>query len=210
MFSSIRSRGGPDYAAPRSDAACPRSHSNGCARGPPASSGALGPLFPRERPARGTRPVSFTNRCRGPSGQGTDVDARIILLSAALVAARIGLTRTKLMVTPWEGTPASRAAYRDQLQRLFSGHEASLDEGSKRAAQGNDAPYRQQESGMQRIVAGAPLVLRLLGAEVAGSFELCALTCQTPESRVGYQPHPGPRTRLLHRTVFEWTTDAIG
>ena len=132
-----------------------------------------------------------------------------ILLSARLLR-RLGLTRIKLLVNSL-GTPQVRAAYRDRLTAYFGAHEALLDEDSKRRLHGN--PLRILDSknpDMQRLVAGAPLLLEALDAESKAHFEgLCAHL-----RSAGIEYHVEPRlVRGLDyytRTVFEWTTDALG
>jgi histidyl-tRNA synthetase len=104
-----------------------------------------------------------------------------------------------------------RVAYKDRLAAYFGAHEAQLDEDSKRRLRGN--PMRILDSknpDMQRIVAGAPLLLDALDGESKAHFEgLCAHL-----RGAGIEYHIEPRlVRGLDyytRTVFEWTTDALG
>jgi histidyl-tRNA synthetase len=118
--------------------------------------------------------------------------------------------RTKLLINSL-GTPASRAAYREQLAAYFGAREAALDEDSKRRLIGN--PLRILDSknpDMQSIIAGAPLLLDSLDAESRTHFEsLCGHL-----RSAGIEYHVEPRlVRGLDyytRTVFEWTTDALG
>jgi histidyl-tRNA synthetase len=133
----------------------------------------------------------------------------LILLSARLMR-RTGLTRAKLHVNSL-GTPASRAAYSQRLTAYFSAHESALDEDSKRRLHGN--PLRILDSknpDVQRIVAGAPLLLESLDSESKAHFEaLCAHL-----RGAGIEYHVDPRlVRGLDyytRTVFEWITDSLG
>jgi histidyl-tRNA synthetase len=133
----------------------------------------------------------------------------MILLSARLLR-RLGLTRTKLLVNSL-GTPASRAAYREQLTAYFSGHEAALDEDSKRRLKGN--PLRILDSknpDMQRIVAGAPLLLDFLDAESRVHFESLCAHLRSAGIEYHIEPHLVRGLDYYTRTVFEWTTDALG
>ena len=169
----------------------------------------MGPMFRRERPQAGRYRQFHQIDAEAFGFAGPDIDAEIILLSARLLR-RLGLSRIKLLVNSL-GTPASRAAYRDQLTAYFGAHEAELDEDSKRRLHGN--PLRILDSknpDMQRIVAGAPLLLETLDAESRQHFEsLCAHL-----RSAGIEYHVEPRlVRGLDyytRTVFEWTTDALG
>jgi histidyl-tRNA synthetase len=169
----------------------------------------MGPMFRRERPQAGRYRQFHQIDCEAFGFPGPDIDAEMILLSARLLR-RLGLTRVKLELNSL-GTPAVRAVYRDQLSAYFGAHEAALDEDSKRRLQGN--PLRILDSKnpeMQRLIAGAPLLIEALDAESRQHFEsLCAHL-----KSAGIEYHVQPRlVRGLDyytRTVFEWTTDALG
>jgi len=169
----------------------------------------MGPMFRRERPQAG-RYRQFSQIDAEAFGfEGPDVDAEMILLSARLLA-RLGLSAVKLLVNSL-GTPATRAQYREKLHTYFSSHASSLDEDSKRRLVGN--PLRILDSknpDMQRIIAGAPLLLDSLDEESRAHFEsLCA---QLRSAGIEYhvQPHLVRGLDYYTRTVFEWTTDALG
>ncbi|MHB8722799.1 MAG: histidine--tRNA ligase [Steroidobacteraceae bacterium] len=169
----------------------------------------MGPMFRRERPQAGRYRQFHQIDAEAFGFEGPDVDAEIILLSARLLR-RLGLTRTKLLVNSL-GTPASRAAHRVELTAYFSAREAALDEDSKRRLQGN--PLRILDSknpDMQRIVAGAPRLLDFLDPGSRAHFEsLCA---QLRSAGIEYhvEPHLVRGLDYYTRTVFEWTTDALG
>jgi histidyl-tRNA synthetase len=169
----------------------------------------MGPMFRRERPQAGRYRQFHQIDAEAFGFEGPDVDAEIILLSARLLR-RLGLTRTKLLINSL-GTPASRAAYREQLAVYFGAHESALDEDSKRRLRGNPLRILDSKSpDMQRIIAGAPLLLDSLDAESRTHFESL---CEHLRS-AGIEYHVEPRlVRGLDyytRTVFEWTTDALG
>jgi histidyl-tRNA synthetase len=169
----------------------------------------MGPMFRRERPQAGRYRQFHQIDAEAFGFAGPDVDAEMILLSARILRL-LGLSDVKLIVNSL-GTPASRAVYREKLTAYFSSHAASLDEDSKRRLAGN--PLRILDSknpDVQRIVAGAPLLLESLDAESRAHFEsLCAHL-----RSAGIEYHVDPRlVRGLDyytRTVFEWTTDALG
>jgi histidyl-tRNA synthetase len=169
----------------------------------------MGPMFRRERPQAGRFRQFHQIDAEAFGFEGPDVDAEMILLSARLLKL-LGLRDVKLMVNSL-GTPASRATYREKLTAYFSAHVASLDEDSKRRLAGN--PLRILDSknpDMQRIVAGAPLLLDFLDEESREHFEsLCAqLRSAGIEYRV--EPHLVRGLDYYTRSVFEWTTDALG
>jgi histidyl-tRNA synthetase len=169
----------------------------------------MGPMFRRERPQAGRYRQFHQIDAEAFGFAGPDIDAELILLSARLLR-RLGLTRLKLLVNSL-GTPASRAAYRDQLTAYFGAHEAALDEDSKRRLHGN--PLRILDSknpDMQRIVAGAPLLLDSLDAESKAHFESLCAHLKSAGIEYHVAPHLVRGLDYYTRTVFEWTTDALG
>ena len=133
----------------------------------------------------------------------------MILLSARLLR-RLGLTRLRLLINSL-GTPASRAAYREELTAYFGAHEAALDEDSKRRLRGN--PLRILDSknpDVQRIVAGAPLLVESLDAESKAHFEMLRAHLKSAGIEYHVEPHLVRGLDYYTRTVFEWTTDALG
>ena len=169
----------------------------------------MGPMFRRERPQAGRYRQFHQIDAEAFGFAGPDVDAEIILLSARLLKL-LGLKRLKLLVNSL-GTPSARAAYRDKLTAYFSGHTALLDEDSRRRLTGN--PLRILDSknpDMQRIVAEAPRMLDSLDGESQEHFDsLCA---QLRSAGIEYhiEPHLVRGLDYYTRTVFEWTTDALG
>ena len=169
----------------------------------------MGPMFRREQPQAGRYRQFHQIDAEAFGFEGPDVDAELILLSARILK-RLGITRTTLLINSL-GTPATRAAYRDELLKYFSAHEAALDEDSRRRLKGN--PLRILDSknpDMQRIIAGAPVLINALDAPSRAHFDgLCAHL-----KRAGIEYHVEPRlVRGLDyytRTVFEWTTDLLG
>ena len=169
----------------------------------------MGPMFRRERPQAGRYRQFHQIDAEAFGFEGPDVDAELILLSARLLR-RLGLHDVKLLVNSL-GTPASRAQYREKLTAYFGAHVDSLDEDSKRRLTGN--PLRILDSKnphMQKLIAGAPLLLDSLDDESRRHFEgLCA---QLKSAGIEYhvEPHLVRGLDYYTRTVFEWTTDALG
>ena len=98
-----------------------------------------------------------------------------------------------------------------ELTRYFGGHEAALDEDSKRRLKGN--PLRILDSknpDMQRIVGGAPLLLDSLDAESRAHFESLCAHLRGAGIEYHVEPHLVRGLDYYTRTVFEWTTDALG
>ncbi len=169
----------------------------------------MGPMFRRERPQAGRYRQFHQIDAEAFGFEGPDVDAEMILLSARLLKL-LGLRDVKLVVNSL-GTPASRATYREKLTAYFSAHLASLDDDSKRRLAGN--PLRILDSknpDMQRIVAGAPLLLDSLDAESREHFESLCAHLRSAGIEYQVEPHLVRGLDYYTRTVFEWTTDALG
>jgi histidyl-tRNA synthetase len=169
----------------------------------------MGPMFRRERPQAGRYRQFHQIDAEAFGFAGPDIDAEMILLSARLLR-RLGLARTELKINSL-GTPASRAAYREQLTAYFGAHHAALDEDSKRRLAGN--PLRILDSknpDMQRIVAGAPLLLDSLDAESRAHFDSVCAQLRSAGIEYHVEPHLVRGLDYYTRTVFEWTTDALG
>jgi histidyl-tRNA synthetase len=169
----------------------------------------MGPMFRRERPQAGRYRQFHQIDAEAFGFPGPDIDAEMILLSARLLR-RLGLTRLKLCVNSL-GTPAARAVYRERLAAYFALHESALDEDSKRRLQGN--PLRILDSKVpdtQRIVAGAPLLLDSLDAESKSHFDSLCAHLRSAGIEYHVEPHLVRGLDYYTRTVFEWTTDALG
>jgi len=169
----------------------------------------MGPMFRRERPQAGRYRQFHQIDAEAFGFEGPDVDAEMILLSARLLKL-LGLRDVKLVVNSL-GTPASRAAYREKLTAYFSAHVASLDDDSKRRLAGN--PLRILDSknlGVQRIVAGAPLLLDSLDTESREHFESLCAHLRSAGIEYHVEPHLVRGLDYYTRTVFEWTSDALG
>jgi histidyl-tRNA synthetase len=169
----------------------------------------MGPMFRRERPQAGRYRQFHQIDAEAFGFPGPDIDAEIILLSARLLRD-LGIGDLKLLVNSL-GTPASRAAYRDALSAYFGAHEARLDEDSRRRLKGN--PLRILDSknpDVQRLVAGAPLLLESLDAESKAHFEVLCAHLKSAGIEYHVAPHLVRGLDYYTRTVFEWTTDALG
>jgi histidyl-tRNA synthetase len=169
----------------------------------------MGPMFRRERPQAGRYRQFHQIDAEAFGFEGPDIDAEMILLSARLLR-RLGLTGLKLCLNSL-GTPAARAAYRERLGAYFATHEDALDEDSKRRLRGN--PLRILDSKLpetQRIVAGAPRLLDSLDAESKAHFESLCVHLRSAGIEYHVDPLLVRGLDYYTRTVFEWTTDALG
>lgn len=168
-----------------------------------------GPMFRYERPQKGRFRQFHQIDCEAFGFAGPDVDAELILLSARLWRA-LGVTRVRLQINSL-GTPQSRQAYRELLVGHFQAHASRLDEDSRRRLVGN--PLRILDSknpAMQPLIEAAPAITDHLDPESAAHF--AGLRALLDEAGLEYSVNPRLVRGLDYytRTVFEWTTDALG
>jgi histidyl-tRNA synthetase len=183
--------------------------SNGLLRGARLKVWCQGPMFRHEKPQKG-RYRQFTQIDVEAIGfAGPDVDVELIALTARLWKL-LGLQRVKLQINSL-GTPEARRNYRELLKQYFLGHVEQLDADSKRRLEGN--PLRILDSKIpatQAIVANAPVLTEHLDPESQAHF--AELRAGLDAIGVPYTVNPRLVRGLDYysRTVFEWTTDALG
>ena len=183
--------------------------SNGMLRGARHKLWCIGPMFRHEKPQKGRYRQFHQLDIEAIGFAGPDIDAEIIAMTARLWK-QLGISRVKLQLNSL-GTPDSRRAYRELLTTYFRSHESRLDEDSKRRLEGN--PLRILDSKnpeMRAIIDGAPVLTEHLDPESREHFDaLCKAV-----SGIGIEYVVNPRLvrglDYYSRTVFEWTTDALG
>ncbi len=168
-----------------------------------------GAMFRHERPQKGRYRQFHQIDCEAFGYEGPDVDAEMILMSARLWR-RLGITRVRLQVNSL-GTPESRRVYRELLIGHFERHRDALDEDSRRRLGGN--PMRILDSknpDMRPVIDAAPLLTDHLDAPSRDHF--AGLLQRLDACGVAYEVNPRLVRGLDYytRTVFEWTTDALG
>lgn len=169
----------------------------------------MGPMFRGERPQKGRYRQFHQIDAEAFGYEGPDIDAELILLTARLWKL-LGITRVRLELNSL-GTPEARKNYRDALQAYFTAHEGELDADSRRRLGGN--PLRILDSknpAMQALIAGAPLLTDHL--DDASRIHFDGLKSRLEAAGVPYVLNPRLVRGLDYysRTVFEWTTDALG
>jgi histidyl-tRNA synthetase len=183
--------------------------SNGLLRGARLKLWCQGPMFRHEKPQKGRYRQFNQIDVEAIGFTGPDVDLELIALTARLWKL-LGLTRVKLQINSL-GTPESRKAYRELLQNYFRQHIDSLDADGKRRLDGN--PLRILDSKhppTQGIVANAPVLTDHLDAESQAHF--AELRAGLDALGIAYIVNPRLVRGLDYysRTVFEWSTDALG
>ena len=169
----------------------------------------LSAFYRRERPQAG--------RCRqfwqvGAEAIGSDDpagDAETILLLSELLEA-VGARGLRLRLSSL-GTPATRETYRRDLQDYLRANEANLSEEVRARIDLNPLrAFDAEHPGTQRVMQGAPLLLDHLGQEDRDHF--AAVRERLDGAGVAYEVDPTLVRGLDYytRTVFEFTSDALG
>jgi len=168
-----------------------------------------GAMFRHERPQKGRYRQFHQIGVETFGMAGPDIEAELLFMTARLWR-RLGIEGLVLQINSL-GTPAVRAAYREQLVVYLGAHQDALDEDSRRRLQSN--PLRILDSknpAMAELIAGAPRLLDALDEESRAHFEgLCRLL---DEAGVDYRVNPRLVRGLDYytKTVFEWVTDRLG
>ena len=169
-----------------------------------------GPMFRHERPQKGRYRQFHQVGVETFGMEGPDIDAEVILLSARLWK-QLGLYEHVTLELNSLGSLAARQAYRDMLVGYFEQHRDVLDEDSQRRLSSN--PLRILDSknpDMAEMLSGAPQLLDHLDDESREHFE--HLTSRLDAAGIAYRINPRLVRGLDYysRTVFEWTTTALG
>jgi histidyl-tRNA synthetase len=168
-----------------------------------------GPFFRAERPQKG-RYRQFNQI--GAEAIGTEsplADAELIVLLDELLRG-VGISELELRLASL-GSPAARAAYREELRDYLSEHQAELSEQVRGRLDSN--PLRAFDSdheGTKAVMAEAPTMLERLEGEDAEHF--AAVRALLDAAGIPYRLDPALVRGLDYytRTVFEFTCPALG
>ncbi|MBW3566469.1 MAG: histidine--tRNA ligase [Proteobacteria bacterium] len=168
-----------------------------------------GPMFRYERPQKGRYRQFHQFGVEAFGLAGPDVDAEVILLSAALWR-ELGVENLQLELNSL-GSNEARHQYREALVAYFSRFIQDLDDDGRRRLQSN--PLRLLDSkhdGTRRLLPEAPKFAEYLDDESRHHFDsLCELLTSAGLS-ITLNPLLVRGLDYYNRTVFEWTTDQLG
>lgn len=169
-----------------------------------------GPMFRHERPQKGRYRQFHQVGVETYGLEGPDIDAEVILLTARLWR-RLGLDDHVTLELNSLGSSDARAAYLDRLVAYFEQQQEVLDEDSQRRLYTN--PMRILDSknpDMEPMLADAPRLLDHLDTASREHFD--TLTALLEHAGISYRINPRLVRGLDYysRTVFEWTTEALG
>src|SRR3569832_617752 len=168
-----------------------------------------GAMFRHERPQKG-RYRQFHQIGVETFGMAGPVFVVVLLFLSARLWRWLGIEGLVLQINSL-GTPAVRAAYREQLVVYLGAHQDALDEDSRRRLQ--SIPLRILDSkhpAMAELIAASPRLLDPLDYQSRAHFEgLCRLL---DETGVDYRVNPRLVRGLYYytETVYEWVTDRLG
>lgn len=169
-----------------------------------------GPMFRHERPQKGRYRQFHQIGVETFGISGPDIDAELILLSARLWR-ELGILDQLTLELNTLGSAAARADYRQALTAYLTDFASELDEDSQRRLTTN--PLRILDSKnpqTQEILKQAPVFADYLDDESQTHFEeLCQLL---DSAGIHYTLNPRLVRGLDYygKTVFEWTTQALG
>ena len=169
-----------------------------------------GPMFRYERPQKGRQRQFHQLGVEGFGVASPDLDAELILLSNALWRG-LGVQDLLTLEINSIGSPHSRALFREALVAFLSDHRDGLDDDSQRRLATN--PLRildSKNAATQALLADAPSLSDFIDNESRDDFAalLAMLTAAGQPYVVNKRLVRG--LDYYNKTVFEWTTDALG
>jgi len=169
----------------------------------------LSSFYRAEAPQRGRYRQFWQVGAEAIGSAASETDAELIVLLADLLEA-VGVKECRLRLSSL-GTPETRAEYREELKGYLRAHEQELSEEVRTRIDLNPMrAFDSSDRGTMRVMQGAPTLLERLDAEDAQHFaEVRELL---DDAGVRYELDPALVRGLDYytRTVFEFTSDALG
>jgi len=171
----------------------------------------VGPMYRRERPARGRYRQFYQAGVECYGDPGPYVDAEMIDMSVSLLAA-LGITEVRVLLNSLGGKE-TRARYREALKAFFEPHREALSAESQTRLELNPLRILDSKSPTdQEICQGAPPILDFLGPEDVEHFD--GLRAALDALGTPYEVDPSLVRGLDYytRTLFEvqTTSDELG
>ncbi len=176
---------------------------------PPVKLWYLSSFFRAENPQKGRYRQFWQVGAEAIGSESPETDAELIVLLAELLDAT-GVKGARLRLASL-GQPETRGQYREELTAYLRAHEDELsDEVRARIDLNPMRAFDASDRGTQAVMAGAPKLLDALSSEDAEHFaEVRALL---DVAGVPYELDPTLVRGLDYytRTLFEFTSDALG
>jgi len=169
----------------------------------------LGSFYRAEAPQRGRYRQFWQVGAEAIGSPAPETDAELIVLLSDLLQA-LGVRETRLRLSSL-GTPATRAEYREELTAYLHAHEdgltpevvARIDVNPMRAFDSSDRSTRE-------TMRGAPTLLDRLASEDADHFAQVRTLLDDAGQHYELDPTLVRGLDYYARTVFEFTSDALG
>jgi len=169
----------------------------------------LGAYFRAERPQHGRYRQFWQVGAEALGSDDPAVDAESILLLAEILEA-IKVSPVRLRISSL-GTPATRAEYKAELQTYLRSHEDRLSgEVRDRIDLNPLRAFDADHPGTQEVMRAAPLLLDRLTDEDREHFETVKALLDSAGLSFEVDPTLVRGLDYYTRTVFEFTSDALG
>jgi histidyl-tRNA synthetase len=169
----------------------------------------LSSFFRAERPQAGRHRQFWQLGIEALGSDEPEVDAETIVLLATILR-RLGVASTRLRLSSL-GSPDVRAAYREELATYLRAHSGRLAPEVRERIELNPLrAFDSSDPSTQAVMADAPVLLERLGQEDAAHF--AEVREMLERAGVAYEIDPTLVRGLDYytRTLFEFTSDALG
>ena len=169
----------------------------------------LSTFFRAEAPQRGRYRQFWQVGAEAIGSAGPETDAELIVLLAELLDA-LSVKDVRLRLSSL-GTPETRAAYREELRSYLRQHEGRLSEEVRSRIDLNPMrAFDASDAGTREVMQDAPTLLQRLADEDAAHFEQVKTLLDDAGVRYELDPTLVRGLDYYTRTVFEFTSDALG
>lgn len=169
-----------------------------------------GPMFRHERPQKGRYRQFHQVGIESFGMAGPDIDAEIILISAALWRA-LGLSQSVRLEINNIGIAADRRAFGAALNAFLQQHAADLDADSQRRLSSN--PLRVLDSKVpttQALLVDAPSLAEFVSPETTAHYDKLKQLLHANQVAFVENPRLVRGLDYYNNMVFEWITDELG
>ena len=169
----------------------------------------LSSFFRAEAPQRGRYRQFWQVGAEAIGSAGPETDAELIVLLTDLLDA-LSVKDVRLRLSSL-GTPETRAAYREELGSYLRQHEDRLSDDVRSRIDLNPMrAFDASDPGTREVMRDAPTLLERLADEDAAHFEQVKTLLDDAGIRYEVDPTLVRGLDYYTRTVFEFTSDALG
>ena len=169
----------------------------------------LSSFFRAEAPQRGRYRQFWQVGAEAIGSAAPEVDAELIVLLAELLEA-MSVKGTRLSLASL-GTPETRAEYREELAAYLHEHEQQLSAEVRNRIDLNPMrAFDASDPATREVMKGAPKLLDRLSSEDAEHFAQVRLLLDDAGSKYDLDPTLVRGLDYYTRTVFEFSSDALG